>query len=464
MKKPNILFILIDDMGWKDLACTGSSFYETPNLDRLREQGMMFENAYASCPVCSPSRASILTGKYPARLGVTDWIDISGKNHPLRGRLIDAPYIKHLPRGEYTIAQALKDEGYCTWHVGKWHLGTSEYYPEQFGFDQNIGGCFWGSPFEGYFAPYGIETLPEGPDGEYLTDRLTDEALTLLRKHREENAEQPFFLNLCYYAVHTPIEAKEEDIAYFEEKARRLGLDQREALVEGEEFRTEDKKGRHVVRRILQSDPAYAAMVWNLDHNVGRILEELKSGEQDRDTIVVFTSDNGGLATAEGSPTCNAPAAEGKGWMYEGGTRVPLLIRYPAMVKPGSCCDTPVTSTDFYPTFLELAGGKLKEGCAPDGRSIVPLLKGDSIEERPLFWHYPHYGNQGGQPGASVLLGSDKFIEFFDDEKEELYNLNTDLEETKNLISEQPQKAQELRELLHQWQAEVEALFPKPAE
>lgn len=459
MKKPNFLFIFIDDMGWRDLACTGSSFYETPNLDRMCRQGMKFENAYASCPVCSPSRASFLTGKYPARLGVTDWIDTGGNCHPLKGRLIDAPYIKHMPAGEYTVAQALADAGYHTWHVGKWHLGTREYYPEQFGFERNIGGCFWGNPYQGYFAPYGIETLEEGPEGEYLTDRLTDEALTLLRDHRKE--EQPFFMNLCYYAVHTPIQAKKEDIERFEKKKKRLGLDKGADFIEGEKFRTVDKAGKRVVRRVIQSDPVYAAMIWNLDWNIGRILDELEESGRAENTVVVFTSDNGGLATAEGSPTCNAPAAEGKGWMYEGGLRVPLLVRYPAMIRAGSCCQTAVTTTDFYPTFLELAGVALKKGCASDGRSMVPMFLEKNVKERPIFWHYPHYGNQGGQPGAAVLLGKDKFIEFYENQKEELYDLNMDLSETHNLIEKYPEKAAELREVLHQWQKEVGALFPK---
>ena len=195
-KRPNFIFIFLDDMGWKDLACTGSTFYETPNIDRLCREGMNFANAYASCPVCSPSRASFLTGKYPARLGVTDWIDMGGFTHPLRGKVIDAPYIKHLPAGEYTIAQALADAGYAAWHVGKWHLGGEEYYPDKFGFEKNIGGCSWGHPHEGYFAPYGIHTLPEGPDGEYLTDRITDEAIRLIK----EKDGRPYFLSLCHYA------------------------------------------------------------------------------------------------------------------------------------------------------------------------------------------------------------------------------------------------------------------------
>ena len=240
--QPNFLFIFMDDMGWRDLACTGSTFYETPNIDRLCRQGMVFANSYASCPVCSPSRASYLTGQYPARLGVTDWIDMEGTSHPLRGKLIDAPYIKHLPEGEYTIAQALKDAGYDTWHVGKWHLGGREYYPEHFGFDVNIGGCSWGHPHEGYFSPYGIETLPEGPEGEYLTDRITDEAVRLLKERKAGGSRKPFYMNLCHYAVHTPIQVKDEDRERFEKKAREQGLDQQTALVEGEFHHTEDKK------------------------------------------------------------------------------------------------------------------------------------------------------------------------------------------------------------------------------
>ena len=259
---------------------------------------------------------------------MTDWIDMEGTSHPLRGKLIDAPYIKHLPEGEYTIAQALKDAGYETWHVGKWHLGGREYYPDHFGFDVNIGGCSWGHPHEGYFSPYGIETLPEGPEGEYLTDRITDEAVRLLKERKAGGSRKPFYMNLCHYAVHTPIQVKDEDRERFEKKAREQGLDQETALVEGEFHHTEDKKGRRVVRRVIQSDPSYAGMIWNLDQNIGRLLEALSECGEEENTVVVFTSDNGGLATSEGSPTCNLPASEGKGWVYEGGTRVPLIVKY----------------------------------------------------------------------------------------------------------------------------------------
>ena len=461
MERPNFLFIYIDDMGWKDLTCTGSTFYETPNIDRLCREGMSFGNAYASCPVCSPSRASFLTGKYPARLGLTDWIDMNGNCHPRKGRLIDAPYIHHLPDGEYTIANALKDNGYAAWHVGKWHQGGRKYYPKRVGFDVNIGGCGWGAPYGGYFAPYGIETLKEGPEGEYLIDRLTEEAISLIKEHCRTGDSRPFFLNLWHYAVHTPIQAKQEDVVRFEEKAKRLGLNREKVMKEEGFHHTKDRKGEKVLHRILQSDPAYAAMIWNLDWNIGRLLDTLKECGQEENTVVIFTSDNGGYANNEGAPTCNLPAAEGKGWLYEGGLRVPLLVRYPRLIRAGGYCNTPVITPDFYPTLLELAGIEKKPGMAPDGRSMVPLLKGESIPERPLFWHYPHYGDQGGQPCAAVLLGKYKYLFFYDEEREELYDLQTDLAESRNLAQRLPETAEKMRFLLWGWQQEIEARFPE---
>lgn len=455
-KRPNFIFIFLDDMGWKDLACTGSTFYETPNIDRLCREGMHFANAYASCPVCSPSRASFLTGKYPARLGVTDWIDMEGSMHPLRGKVIDAPYIRHLPAGEYTIAQALTDAGYAAWHVGKWHLGGEAFYPEKFGFEKNVGGCSWGHPHKGYFSPYGIHTLAEGPDGEYLTDRITDEAIRLIK----EKDDRPYFLNLCHYAVHEPIQVKDTDRERFEKKAKEQGLDNVAAIVEGEYMHTEDKKGRRVERRVVQSDPSYAGMIWNLDENIGRLLQAVEESGEAENTVVVFTSDNGGLSTSEGSPTCNLPAVEGKGWMYEGGVRVPLIIRYPGTILPGTRCDVPVTTTDFFPTFLELAGLPLQPEHHRDGVSLVPLLKGKALPPRPLFWHYPHYGNQGGTPGSSVVFGNYKLIEFLEDGSTRLYNLQSDFSETHDLSEEQPEIREQLLLLLHGWQRDVNALFP----
>lgn len=456
-KKPNIVLILIDDMGWKDTSICGSTFYESPAIDRLMQDGIMFENAYSTSPVCSPARASVLTGRYPASLGVTDWIDTWGQCHPLKGRLMDAPYIKHLPPGEYNIARALKDNGYNTYHVGKWHLGTKEYYPERQGFDINIAGCHLGHPPKGYFSPYHIGNLKDGPDGEYLTDRLTDEAIGLIR----ENGEKPFFLNLWHYSVHTPIEAPADDIRYFEEKARKLRLDSIDPFETGEFFPTLDKKDRHVVRRRIQSDCAYAAMIRNLDMNIKRILDAVENAGKLEETVFIFTSDNGGLSTSEGSPTCNAPASEGKGWMYEGGLRVPLSITWYGRIKPGMKADTPVTVADIYPTIMELTGAGLRSGQRIDGTSLVPLLEGGDIPERPLFWHYPHYGNQGGTPGSSVRTGRWKLIEFFEDMHAELYDLENDIAEKHDLCGVFPEKCDELRKMLHKWQETAGAKIPE---
>ena len=455
--KPNIVFIFMDDMGWRDLGCAGSTFYETPNIDALCREGMRFDRAYAACPVCSPSRASFLSGRYPARLGVTDWIDTAGAMHPLHGRLIDAPYLKHMPTSEVSVAQALRDGGYQTWHVGKWHLGTREYYPQRFGFDVNVGGCWWGHPRDGYFSPYHIETLPEGPEGEYLTDRLTDEAIRLI----EGADERPFFLNFWHYAVHTPIDAKPADIRRFEEKARAWGLDQIDPIAVGERHPTREHAHQRVKRRLVQSDAAYAAMIWSLDENVGRLVQALKRAGRYENTLIVFTSDNGGLATAEGSPTCNQPASEGKGWMYEGGTRVPMFAVWPGAITPGTQSDQPVTTPDFYPTFLQAAGLPLRPAQHCDGQSILPAMRGERMEERAIFWHYPHYGNQGGTPGSSVLRGRYKLIEFFEDGRCELYDLEADVGERRDLSGELPEKARELRALLHAWRREVAAKDPE---
>lgn len=459
MKKPNIILILIDDMGVRDLGCTGSTFYETPNIDRLSREGMKFTNAYASCPVCSPSRASIMSGKYPATVGVTDWIDLSGIYHPARGYLIDAPYIKHLPLTEKTVASALKEQGYDTWHVGKWHLGTEAYYPQHQGFDVNIGGCHMGHPYHGYFSPYQIENLTDGPEGEYLTDRLTTEAIKLIQG---QPSDKPFYLNLWHYSVHIPIQAKEEDVAYFEDKARRLGLDRIDPFVEGEFFPVELKCKERVVRRMVQSDTAYAAMIYNLDLNIGRLMDALKNTGRIDNTIIFFTSDNGGLSTSEGSPTCNLPAREGKGWMYEGGVRVPLIAWGPEYIKGGTVCGEPVTSPDFYPTFLEYAGAPLLPEQHCDGVSMRYLLEGMKPgEPRPLFWHYPHYGNQGGTPGSSIRLGRYKLIEFFEDGALELYDLEWDPSELHNLAHQLPEVTEDLHGQLVMWRSRIEAKIPE---
>lgn len=458
--KPNIIFILIDDLGWRDLGCYGSTFYETPNIDRLAAEGMLFTDAYAACPVCSPTRASILTGRYPATIGVTNWIDWGGNSHPNRGRLVDVPYVKGLPLSEMTIASALRDAGYATWHVGKWHLGDEETGPEKHGFEVNVAGCHMGSPAkDGYFSPYNIPNLPPGPDGEYLTDRLTSEAIDLI----ENRDERPFFLNLWYYTVHTPIMAKAETIAKYEAKAKALGLDKIEALEEGEYFPAEHKKHLRVTRRRIQSDPVYAAMIEHLDENVGRLLRTLDEAGQLENTVIFFTSDNGGLSTAEGSPTSNAPLNEGKGWMYEGGCREPLLVRWPSVANKNSRCGVPISSPDFFPTLLEIAGATHEAEKPIEGVSLLPLLRGaDQLERDAIFWHYPHYGNQGGTPGSSVRIGDYKLIEFFEDGRLELYNLREDIGEAANLVGQEPDIARALYTRLVAWREQVEAKIPQP--
>ena len=475
-KKPNIITILLDDMGWTDLSCCGSDFYESPNIDALKERGMTFSRAYAACPVCSPSRASFLTGKYPATLGLTDWISHPGTSdgkykeehdktkkrsdiQPCRGKLIDAPYIKHLPDGHPTLAELLRENGYATWHIGKWHLGTEEYYPEKKGFDVNYGGCFWGKARYGYHMPCNIPTLENGPDGEFLTDRLTDEAIKLI-KNRDK--DKPFMLDLWYYSVHVPIDAKEDQVEYFKKKAERMGLDRKEAYSEGEFYPVEHKKDQRVLRRLFHSDPQYAALIYNVDLNVGRLITALEKEGIMEDTVVVFTSDNGGLATSMGSPTCNAPAREGKGWIYDGGTRVPAFVVWDGHIRAGSVCDTPITTPDYFPTFLELAGVQNPDGNTLDGQSLARLFtENGKLPERPIFWHYPHYSSHGGTPGAVVMLGNYKLIEFFEDGELELYDIVNDVSESNNLRDAFPEKTAHLAELLHAWQSSVEALMPE---
>lgn len=453
-RRPNIVFILTDDLGWKDVGCYGSDFYETPNLNRLASEGMRFTDAYAACPVCSPTRASIMTGKYPATVGITNWIGGEAK-----GKLLDAPYLRHLPLEERSIAAALRAGGYRTWCVGKWHLGGRDYYPDRHGFERNVGGCDWGHPKQGYFSPYGIETLPDGPDGEYLTDRLTDEAIALIR----EPSPAPFFLYLSHYAVHTPIQAKPRDLERFAAKAKAMGLDRLEAFEEGDYYPSEHKRHLRIRRRVIQSDPVYAAMIANLDWNVGRLLEALEETGQAENTLVIFTSDNGGLSSSEGSPTCNAPLQEGKGWMYEGGVREPLIVRWPGVTEAGSVCGVPVTSPDFYPTLLEAAGLPLQPEQHVDGVSLIPLLRGSGEWKRDaLFWHYPHYGNQGGTPGSSIRENEYKLIEFFEDGRVELYDLREDPGETRDLSPALPDLSRRLRQRLSAWRERIEAKIPEP--
>ena len=457
-KKPNIVFILADDLGWADLGCYGSNFYETPNLDRLAQQGMRFTDAYAAAPVCSPTRASILTGKYPARLGVTDWLP--GRKDSPSQKLKHSGIQPFLPLEEITVAEALKAGGYKTAFFGKWHLGDSpEHWAEHQGFDLNLGGCGKGTP-PSYFSPYKLPNLPDGPDGEYLTDRLTSEAIGFI----EQNRDKPFLVYLSHYAVHNPLQAKPGLLEKYKAKASKLPI--------GESPEFLDDNGRAV--RQVQNNPAYAAMVENLDENVGRILDKLAELKLDENTIVIFTSDNGGLSTAElglagaaarwamteGSPTSNLPLRAGKGWAYEGGVREPLLVKWPGTTRPGSVCPKPVASLDFFPTILAMAGLPPLPQQHLDGTTLVPELEGEDSPERPIFWHYPHYSNQGGSPYGAVRADGFKLIEWYEDKRVELYDLLKDLGEKHNLADKMPEKTAALLTQLHDWRKSVNAQMP----
>ena len=451
--RPNFVFFLIDDLGFMDIGANNpDTFYETPNVDRLASSGMRFTNGYAANPVCSPTRFSILTGKYPSRIDATNWF--SGKRE---GRFRGAPLNNRMGLEEVTIAEALRAAGYRTAFLGKWHLGpTEEFWPEHQGFEINVGGHNRGSPPGGYFAPFENPRLEDGPTGEHLTARLTDEALSILERFKSD----PFLLYLSFYTVHTPLQAPDALVEKYRNKAR--SLEGRKEFGPEEQVWPVDDERRV---RILQKHATYAAMVETMDTAVGRVLKRLKELDLDQSTCVFFMSDNGGLSTSEGSPTSNLPLRGGKGWLYEGGIREPFLIKWPKVVAPGSVSDHPVISTDFYPTILEMAGLPLSPDQHLDGESLVPLLtqKGN-LQREALFWHYPHYSNQGGFPGGAIRSGRYKLLERFEDGRVHLYDLERDQGETKDLATERRSLVAAMREKLHQWYEAVDAKFldPKP--
>jgi arylsulfatase A-like enzyme len=429
------------DIGANNADC----FYETPNVDKLAAEGMRFTNGYAASPVCSPTRYSIMTGKYPTRVGATNFF--SGERAQ---RFNPAPLHSNMPVEEVTVAESLKKAGYKTAFLGKWHLGPSEeFWPEAQGFDINIGGYSAGMP-RGYFSPYSNPKLPDGPEGEYLTARLTDEAIKIIDQFKDD----PFFLYLAFYTVHIPLEAPKELIIKYKRKAMNVARN---------EFDSEEQvwpnAGQRQVR-ILQKHATYAAMVESMDQHVGRLLSELKRLGLDDNTIVCFMSDNGGLSTAEGSPTSNLPLRGGKGWIYEGGIREPWIIKWPGITRPGSICNHPVISTDFYPTLLDIAGLPLNPQQHLDGVSLVPLLKGkDNTNRKSLFWHYPHYSNQGGFPGGAIREGDFKLIERYEDGRVHLYKLKDDIGEKNDLAASMPDRVRQMRKRLHTWYKTVDAKF-----
>ena len=449
-KPPNIVFFLADDLGQRDLGAYGSTFYETPHLDRLAREGARFTDAYAACPVCSPTRASILTGQWPQRTGITDYIGAPTRPEQWKRntKSLPAPYADRLALDAPTLAKAMKAVGYATFFAGKWHLGPESWWPENQGFDINMGGVDKGGPYGGrkYFSPYGNPRLTDGPEGEHLPDRLATETARFI----EANKDRRFFAYYSFYDVHTPLMARDDLRRKYEEKRARLGLS--------------DKWGREGERdvRLTQDHAVYAAMVEAMDLAVGKVLAKLDELGLRENTLVIFTSDNGGLSTSEGWPTSNVPLRGGKGWMYEGGIREPLIVRWPGVVKPGTVVSTPVSSPDFFPTLLEAVGARPQAGQTLDGVSLLPVFKGDEPPERALFWHYPHYGNQGGAPAAAVRRGAWKLIEWLEDGRAELFNLAQDPAEETDLAAKEPQRAAALREELHAWQKQVGAKLPMP--
>ncbi len=421
----NVLFVLMDDLGWHDTAPYGNPFIDTPNLTRLASESARFTNAYAACPVCSPSRATILTGKYPARLGLTDWIP--GRKPGPNWKLITPAFKQQLPLDETTLAKALHPQRYRSAAIGKWHLGGTGYLPTDQGFDENIGGTSAGQPPR-YFGPIDLPNLRLEP-GEFLTSRLTMEGARFLR----ENAQRRWFLYEAQFTVHMPLQAPPELIEKY--KRRDTG----------------------------DVDATYCAMVETADASVGGLLRALDDSGQAARTIVIFFSDNGGVrfqGRRRAPVTNNAPLRAGKGHLYEGGIREPLLIRWPGVTRAGSVIDEPVCGVDFLPTLCAAAEGKRPANL--DGVDLRPLLEGRGRSGRPLFWHYPHYSDQGGVPSGAVRLGEWKLIEFFEDGRVELFHLATDAGERRNLARREAGRAKKLRTLLADWRRSVNAAMPGP--
>ena len=442
----NVVLINVDDLGWADLGCTGSDFYKTPNIDSLAKQGMRFTDAYAAAAVCSPTRAAIMTGQYPARIGITDWIRASFNYGPppktqpkkyvgsKKTPLLCPPNHYWLEHKQRTIAEALKQVGYATCHIGKWHLGADKYFPDTQGFDINIGGCDFGQPTN-YFDPYKSRRMPEGfptmsprKAGEYLTDREADEAVKFIH----DNKSKSFFLNLCHYAVHTPIQAKP-------------------ALTK--KYKSE-RKGK------FQKRADYAAMIHSVDQSVGRVLNQLRKDNLEKNTLVIFTSDNGGLVPV----TSNKPLRDGKGSPYEGGIRVPLIFRLPDQIKPNSVSHVPVCSIDFYPTICSFAGAQILPEQIIDGKNLGPILQSKKQKiDRALIWHFPHYRNRNITPYSIIRKGNWKLIRWYGRDKNrfELFNLKNDLGERKNLARQKTELTKRLDKLLSEMLEQCNAKLPK---
>ncbi len=450
-RPPNVVVFLVDDLGWVDTGVYGSTFHQTPAIDQLAAEGVRFTQFYADSSVCSPTRASLMTGRHAARLHLTNWI--GGEQ---TGQLLQADYVRQLALDERTLGEAFHDAGYATGYVGKWHLGTGEFRPDGQGFEYQFAVNDGGQPGS-YFPPYANSRMPftDVPDLEtdvepaYLTDRLTDAAVEFIGAR-----EGPFLLVLSHYAVHTPLESKPE----FEAKyAARVEPS------DGPEF--EDQHG-YGGTKLRQDHPTYAGMLESTDDSLARVMTALDQAGIADSTIVVFVSDNGGLSTLAGrperAPTSNEPLRAGKGWLYEGGIRIPMIVRWPDGLPAGTRNEVPATTADLLPTLLELASIDSLSPPVLDGMSLAATLAGETMPERPLFWHFPHYHGSGNRPSGAVRLGRFKLVEWFETGAVELYDLDVDLGEAEDLAAAMPDKVAELRELLAGWRAAVGAAMPTP--
>ncbi len=434
-EQQNFIILLVDDWGWTDAAVFGSDLYETPNIDALAAEGVRFTNAYAACTVCSPTRAAMMTGQYPGRTRVTDFIPGKTVNNT---PVLIPDWTQRLEYKHTTIAEALRDHGYKTAHIGKWHLTprsehlavTRPYYPEEHGFDINIAGNQWGAPPGGYFLPNRLD-LPGADEGEYLTHELTDRAIDIIENWRNE----PFLIYFPYYNVHTPIQAPADRTAYFQNQ---------------------------IESDLIHTDAKYAAMVEAVDQSIGRLRATLKELNLDEHTTIILTSDNGGL-DRDGRPTDNTPLREGKGSSYEGGVRVPGVVLAPGVSKPG-VSDEPIITVDVFPTVLELANIEPSASLAKvlDGKSLLPVLKNANaqLDREAVFFHYPHYHSEGAVPHSAIRARDWKLIHFLDDDHLELYNLKNDLSEQNNLANARPDIASKLLAQLNNWRDEVHAQLP----
>jgi len=444
----NVLFILVDDLGHRDLSTTGSTYYQTPNVDAIAKEAMIFTQGYAGSRVCSPSRATIMTGKFTARHGITDWIGAKSgedwRTHHRHDKLLPAEYEHQLAPQEVTIAEELKANGYKTFYAGKWHLGNLGSYPENHGFDINKGGWEKGSPIGGYFSPWENPKLENREDGENLSIRLAEETAAFIR----ENKDSLFFAVLSFYAVHGPIQTSRGKWAKYRQKAEDAGI-------ESVGYRME----RVLPIRQVQDNPIYGGLVETMDDAVGVVLDEIKRLGLDRNTIIIFTSDNGGVASGDNFSTTNLPLRGGKGYQWEGGLRVPYFIKVPEMAAGKS--DYPVTGADFYPTILDLLDLELNPEQHLDGTSLKSIIEGTGHpDSRPLFWHYPHYGNQGGEPSSVIQEGHWKLIHYWEDERDELYYLLSDIHEDQNVLDQHPEVAARLIDQLQRYLSELNANLP----